>query len=494
MRRPTADNKRKLSYILLALCAVASVGLFVFIPNFLNCDIGFANDKLRAEIPRSERSDYMQEFSNDLPLLYLSVEDINLLYPHWDALPDGSGGALPPREITIATMYLFDSENNTLNDVPAQRFENVWMRLRGRTSSYTQHKNPFALELHQQSGKIMKQPILSLPPESDFVLYAPFNDRSMIRNYLAYTLGGELLNYSPRCEFVEIFVNQKDDPISRDDYKGVYLLTEKIKKGKNRIDVGKFHIALDPNRQFEEGGGFIVKQDHFEPGFDKAYLLMPTPSGETFQIKYPKLGELTYAQAEAIKSELDFFDDIIVNGTDEQLEKYLDVDSFVDMLLLNEYLKNSEGMIYSAYYYRTKGGKLICGPPWDFDIGIGNVDYNPEFSNSEGMNTLTLETSARLLAHPAFKTRLIERWRELRSGGGTFSESHVDEVIDSVNAKLKYASLRNDAAYPELYDGSFDVFGNSPSFHPKSSLEDREMIREFLKLRGRWLDENIPRL
>lgn len=495
MKPRSSSKKDRLAAIILIICGALALAVFLLFPNLIDFDLGAANAQYRHEIDDSERSAYFDELETDLPLIYASVEDISLLYPDWQWTADGSSGAMPPREDCPSEVFIFNNgSENRLTDNPAQYFGSAVLRLRGRTSSYTQNKKPFKLEIYDESGKSFNQPVLSLPAESDFVLVAPYNDRSLIRNWLAYTLGLEFLEYSPRCEFVELVVNQKGEALQSWGYRGVYLLTESLKPSLERINIGGYRYPIAPSRWFEEGGGYIVKQDHYEPGFEDSHLLMPTPAGEVFMIVSPKYGELTYEDADAIKAELDFFEDIIINGSDEQLDYYLDIDSFVDMILLNEYLKNSEGMIFSAYYYRAKGGKLTCGPPWDFDIGTGNVDYNEQLTGAEGFYTLTLETTERLLNHPVFKERLIERWRELRSDGGSFSDTHISELIDYANALLKNAAERNDAAFPELYDGSREIFGNSVLFHPQSSLEDREMIREFLMKRGAWLDANIGSL
>ncbi|MDO4566817.1 MAG: CotH kinase family protein [Oscillospiraceae bacterium] len=491
-------DKGKLALGLAVFAAAALLCLFIFFPSILSYDLGAENQKYVHTIPGEELAEVDDGTVYDLPLIYVSAdeEDISLLFPDWIWTPDSAYGAMPPREPASVEVYIFNSASgeNTLSDLAAQYFGSAVMRLRGRTSSYAQRKRPFKLEIYDENGISFNQPVLSLPAESDFVLIAPYIDRSLIRDWLGLTLGGEILSYSPRCQFVELVIGSSDDsdPVG---YQGVYLLTESLKQSVNRINVGaRYSFPISSARWFEQGGGYIVKQDHFEAGYEDAHLLMPTPSGEVFMIVCPRVGELTYGEAEAIKAELDFFDDIIVNGSDEELDYYIDIDSFVNMILLNEFLKNSEGMIYSSYYYRAEGGKFSAGPPWDFNIGTGNIGYDEDLSYSAGFYTLELELSQRLLAHPLFKERLKERWQELRAEGGAFSEEHIDELIDSANELLENASLRNDEAYSELFDGVYEVFGNGENLSLGSSLQEREMIRKFLRKRGAWLDENIPGL
>ena len=201
---------------------------------------------------------------------------------------------------------------------------------------------------------------------------------------------------------------------------------------------------------------------------------------------------MSQAQVDRLEQELQFFEDILYEGSDQELEKYFDTDSFVNFLLLNEFLKNMEGFSSSTFFYREEGGKLKAGPPWDFDIAMGNSDYLGDLSNADGFFVLTGEYAAPYLEHPAFVRKLKDRWKELRGEGGAFSEENIDTLIDSLNQFLEEPARRNDAAYLELW--SETIFGNAEGYVIENSEEDRKMIREFLRRRGSWLDENIDLL
>ena len=441
-------------------------------------------------LPLSEWPGEDFPFVSSLPVLYFSVEDLDKLCPDWSWSPDGP--LMPPREETKADLYVFDREENRLTDNPTQLFQRASLCLRGRTSSYMQEKKPFLLELRDEYNNPADLSLLSFAPDSDYVLHAPYIDRSLIRNYLAYTLGAQVLEYSPDCAFVEVFVNQAGQPVTQAAYAGVYLAVEKIKASPCRVDVGEYRVAPELGRQFEDGGGFIFKRDTYTEGYDDALRLGLTERGREYSLVKPKADEVSQAQVDRLEQELQFFEDILYEGSDQELEKYFDTDSFVNFLLLNEFLKNMEGFSSSTYFYREEGGKLKAGPPWDFDIAMGNSDYLGNLSNADGFFVLTGEYAAPYLEHPAFVQKLKDRWKELRGEGGAFSEENIDALIDSLNQFLEEPARRNDAAYPELW--SETIFGNAEGYVIENSEEDRKMIREFLRRRGSWLDENIDLL
>src|SRR5439155_9302660 len=96
------------------------------------------------------------------------------------------------------------------------------------------------IEDELRDGKAV--PLLGFPDESDWILYAPNNfEPALFHNPLAHQLARDQVEYASRTRFVEVFL--KDDttigPVSYADYNGIYVLEEKIKRDKNRVDIAK---------------------------------------------------------------------------------------------------------------------------------------------------------------------------------------------------------------------------------------------------------------
>ncbi|MDZ7646659.1 MAG: CotH kinase family protein [Cytophagales bacterium] len=136
------------------------------------------------------------------------------------------------------------------------------------------------------------------PPEEDWVLFAPYNDKSLMRDALAYKLGRDLGQYAPRTRFCEVIIN--------DIYQGVYVLIEKIKRDKNRVDINK----LDPDENSGNNltGGYIIKIDKSTGSGNGGWTSTYTPPGRNgnqtiyFQYDYPKDADITSTTEKSIFS------------------------------------------------------------------------------------------------------------------------------------------------------------------------------------------------
>ncbi|MDB6030683.1 MAG: hypothetical protein JWM16_1021 [Verrucomicrobiales bacterium] len=149
-------------------------------------------------------------------------------------------------------------ERTRINAAPSLGSQ-CWLHIRGRASlRYPKHS--YTVKLTNPEGDSGSQQVLGMPAESDWVLYAPYPDKTLIRDVVAYELYGKMGYWSPRCRFVEVFVNTNGRKLSRRDYVGVYVLEEKIKRDENRVNIAK----LKPGdiSEPEITGGYIFKKDH----------------------------------------------------------------------------------------------------------------------------------------------------------------------------------------------------------------------------------------
>ena len=62
-------------------------------------------------------------------------------------------------------------------------------------------------------------------------IIANYNDKTFLRNVLAFDLFEKMGHYAPRTKLCEVVVN--------DIYNGIYVFTEKIKRDNGRVDIAK---------------------------------------------------------------------------------------------------------------------------------------------------------------------------------------------------------------------------------------------------------------
>jgi hypothetical protein len=181
--------------------------------------------------------------------------------------------------------------------------------------------------------------------------------------------------------------------------------------------------------------------------------------------------------------------------------RYLDVDSFIDFMLLQEALKNVDAYRFSASMYKDRNATLRMGPVWDFDLSTGNAAYD-DGCDTDGWMVQTLASSRNskapprwwrlLLQDPAFVARLEERWSELRRG--PLATDSVLAVVDGAALTLRNAQKRNFARFPTLGQRIWPncpVPGSDPPAYYDSWEGEVRHLRAWLENRLAWMDANI---
>jgi len=242
-------------------------------------------------------------------------------------------------------------------------FENAYAEIRGRgNSSWNMPKKSYRIKFTK------KRSMMGSDYEAkSWTLISNYGDKSLSRNALAYEMSQrfEGLDFSSTNEFVELYLNG--------EYMGVYLLCDQIQVGEGRVDIGEtfaddpsamgFLIELDA-RSNEEGK---LGYDYDVLDYDRQYL-----------IKSPDSSDPAYDPQIHLKYVRDYLNSCLdALGAQEwnRICELMDIDSFVDMYILNEMFANLDHYKYSCYFYKAPNGKLFAGPAWDFDISSGNVNY-----------------------------------------------------------------------------------------------------------------------
>ncbi|MGC3948797.1 MAG: CotH kinase family protein [Chryseolinea sp.] len=374
----------------------------------------------------------------------------------------------------------------------------IGIEIRG-SSSQMFPKKQYAIELRDDLGNDLSAPLLGMPEEEDWVLFAPYNDKSLMRDALAYGLGRQLNGYSPRARFCEVVLNNV--------YQGVYVLIEKIKRDKNRLDINK----LDPDETTGNNltGGYIVKIDKTTGGNGEGWTSdYKPPYGTTqsiyFQYEYPDPSDIVREQTTYIQSYVNNFEDALMRPDFSDpvtgYAQYIDVDSFIDYLLIQELSRNVDAYRLSAFLYKKRdsdGGKLYMGPIWDFNLGFGNANYC-NGSDVEGWaldfnnvcpsdNWLVPFWWKRLFIDADFGAQVAARWTMLRTD--VFSTPRIQAQIDSMSTLLSEAQSRN--------FGAWKVLGKYvwPNQYVGNSFSDEVIyLKDWINKRLLWMDANMPAL
>lgn len=425
-------------------------------------------------------------FSSKLPIIVINTQ----------------GQDIPDDPKIVARMGIVDNgpgqDNNS--DDPFNHFDGfIGIEKRGSTSQDIFPKVGYGIETRDQFNEDLDVSLLGFPDEEDWVLHGPYSDKSLIRNALAYFLAGEIMDYAPRVRMTEVIING--------EYQGVYLFTEQIKRDNDRVDISR--LREEDNEGNEVTGGYILKFDKLtgetsdRPLFYESAYNGDTEEENTVRMlyHYPDPDDLTTPQRNYIDTWMGRFEDAL--ASDDFLNpvtgyrQYVDLQSFVDFLLVNEVSRNVDGYRLSTYMYKEKdseGGKLHMGPVWDFNLAFGNVTYCEGFS-PEGWGYDFGEICPgdfwqlpfwwdKLREDPEFLELLNDRWKELRRG--VLSDENLMATVDSFVNEMGAAADRNFDRWPVLGE---EIWPNN--FVGDTYAEEIDYMKGWIIARTSWMDGAI---
>jgi len=413
---------------------------------------------------------------------------------------------------------------------------NVAVHIRGSSSSRFPKKS-FSLKLLSTDGKNdTVVSLLGLPSGSEWVLNAPYDDRSLMRNALAYNLAANMGLLSIKTVFIELILNG--------NYVGVYVLEQKIKCDSNSVNIPK--LTLTDTIGNELTGGYILKIDrpsygyqlwqlktvlrvmakktaaifkknhqagnHLKnrknPYYQKYYLISSYPpigaSWQRTEFRYysPSVSEISPQQIQYIKTYINQAEASLqspnFSDPDSGYRKYFDIESFINYFIITELTKNADGYRLSTYFYKNRdsnGGKLSMGPVWDFNESMGNANIcDAQNTNGWAYNFNNYCSSQpwlvpfwwqRLMQDSLFVKQLNCRWHFLRQN--VLKTSTVLNNIDSMAALLSQPQKRNFNRWHILNKQTH----YSP-FIPYSYTNEINNLKYWLTQRLNWLDKNMP--
>jgi len=371
---------------------------------------------------------------------------------------------------------------------------NIGIEIRGQSSQMFPKKS-YSIELRTKEGADTSASMLGMPAEEDWVLYAPYSDKTMLRNALTFHLGSRMGGWQPRNRWCEVYLDG--------DYAGIYQLVESIKRDSNRVDISK--LKPDEISGDDLTGGYIIKADKIDNyGSDEYFQIKPSvhygnSDDYRFTYVYPKHDEIVTEQKAYIKKFLTDTENSL-NGSDFSdpatgFRKYLDVRSFVDFQIIQELVNNVDGYRFSTFFHKVKdsdGGKLHAGPLWDFDLCYGNEDYTdfnlatdtwlyPKFEDQYGGR---MHWWARLMEDLGYRAVFASRWKELRK-----QAFHTDSIMNFLDSTIEFlgeAVDRNFERWPVLGEYVW------PNFFIGDTYEEEVVfLKEWIGARVNWIDANI---
>jgi spore coat protein CotH len=396
----------------------------------------------------------------------------------------------------VAAKFKITRNDSLLIEVP------IGIELRGALS-LSADKKSYGFEIREANDSLSNKSLLGMPKNDDWILHGVASDRSLVRNILTYSLANQMGRYAARSQFVELEINGK--------YQGVYVLMEKIKQDKNRVAIEKMTKKDTVGEALT--GGYILMLDktsgkgtdwedyNAENSFKSAHDMkgqLSKKSKINYLYTYPKAEKILPVQKEYISKYIADFEKVMAsekyNNPTEGYAKYIDVDSFVDYFILNEFAQNHDAYRISTFMQKDRNQKLAMGAVWDFDIAYGpdysfcgylDKDawvyvYNQHCGDDAWVIPFWWE---KLLQDSAFKSKVSKRWKALRIN--VLSDENVIKNIDQLT---QYLHENN------LVDRNYERWANKkPETFKERHLKHINHIKNWTKQHSEWLDGQIEK-
>ena len=433
-----------------------------------------------------------------------------------------------------ATMRVLDGKANNVADSAKGTLYDIGIKVRGQSSAMFP-KPGYSVEVRDDKGEGMDVSMFGLPPADDWVFHGPYVDKSMLRNALAYWLFRQAGRYAPRTKHFDLYINGV--------YRGVYVMVEKIKRGKYRVNVSKlkeddiagdsltggYIWAFDKVGTNTGGGGNNNKGGIDAEGFN-------TSDGLNVILHYPKKANIQKQQEEYLKKYLNDLEALFKNGKNgDGFDKYVDLGSAVDYVLHQEITNNGDSYWCSFFLHKPKNktnkegvyteGKVTLGPPWDFNLAMSNggmmgfggsgnswqIESSSKSGNGGGWgmgggSLIAPKWLTGMWKRSDYQSELKKRWAELRSG--VWHTKVMDAYLDSMKTYLKSAADRNFKRWPNLGKNSGQ---NDPDPEPMKYCNSSsggmgmgmggnnadtwdgevEHLRKKMKERMQWMDQQL---
>jgi CotH kinase protein len=343
----------------------------------------------------------------------------------------------------------------------------IGIERRGQSSQRFPKKS-WSVELRDRKGYNRDVALLGMPADDDWVLYAPYNDKALMRNVIAYETARRIGRYAARTRFVEVWHDGR--------YHGVYVLMEKPKLQKDRID------QPEPAQLLEWTFSYQARQKGH-------YFRLPV-SGYHILFEDPERKDLSRKRRAQVRRSIGAAERAVYHGRRGGWRRHVDAGAAVDYILVNELFKNQDAFHASTYLSRGAGGLWQLGPVWDFDISMGNSDYGPS-ATLRGSMLEDRVWAHQLYSDPDFVRAATARWRELRDAG---LRRWLLRTVRQHAQRLEAtgATRRNFGRWPVL---GVRVWPNPPAAVGRTTYAaEVRALRSWLNQRIAWMDGHVREL
>ncbi|TXD48973.1 MULTISPECIES: CotH kinase family protein [unclassified Polaribacter] len=363
-----------------------------------------------------------------------------------------------------ARNFVTDANNEDFLDYSGT----ISIEIRG-SSSQLLPKKPYGLTtLSNDRTENDNVKLLGMPKENDWILNSFAYDDSMMRDFISYEMARKMGQYAVNLKYCEVVING--------DYKGLYVLSEKIKIDGDRVDLAK--LDEDENIFPEVTGGYIIQTDRTSTKDPAAWFA----NNAVYIHEKPNSEDITQIQSNYIESIFRNLDETANNSNiSNGFPSVINVPSFVDYMLMAEIASNVDTYALSTFYHKDRGGKLRAGPIWDYNLTYGNDlfdwGFDRSFTNVWQFKHSNIGANfwTDLFNNTTFKCYLAKRFEEVTKTGEPLNHDSISNLIDDTAALISEAVVRENIRWNTINDFTREI----------------SHIKNWLQARITWMKNNL---
>ena len=420
--------------------------------------------------PDTEQMEFygISVFETNLPVIYINTQ----------------GQKIGKENKIVGTIALGadDGQLHSVQETP-QAVYRAKINYRGASSYGNLDKKQYRIKfLKNNSDGGRDVALCGMGKHSEWVLNGPYLDKTLVRNKLMYDLARETGHWAPDSRFCELFVDG--------EYHGVYLAIEPVTNGDTRLRLSKFGLLSGKTPYL-----VVRNRDSEVTAAITTYGKEMGYTGHSLYIDYPTSGKLTPRQENYIREDISAFERVLYgdNFLDELTgyRNWIDMDSWVDYFILNEFAMIRDAGNLSTYAYKKLDGKIQLAV-WDFNNAFDH--YQGYSLDSAGFITTSGYWLDRVCQDPVFVDRVVERYRQLRET--TLSQEHIAALLAGYRSQLVDAVWRNF----RIWGGSFQesiLVGRDAEGNPRNIRSYQQAVEQLdtmISRRLAYLDAHITDL
>lgn len=351
---------------------------------------------------------------------------------------------------------------------------------RGNSSWEKYTKKPYSIKLRESEN------LLGMGKGKKWNLLPIWREGNKMNTKVVFDMAKILgVPYTPECTWIDLFLNG--------EYAGIYLLTEAVTVGEERVDIydleeenRRLNEKIEEAAAFSEdgkkgyeiingedlSGGYLIEKD-LNSYYEQESCGFTTESGKPFTIKAPK--HASRQQVTYVKDYMQMIENLIMDHNMEYLN-YIDLDSFVGRFLIDEISLNCDANVTSMYFYKDKGEDLIhAGPIWDYDGAMGEVnsgfmegmcvDYRGSTIQYFRSEEDTLGWNASMYEDEIFYERMRESYSQALPEFEEILENQIDEYADQIRKSVEMDRVRwFEEDTRDDYPGHYQSFDNNVKY------------------------------